>query len=174
MEYDELVNSSEIVNRIAEMLDGDEGAFGKLTSDCNKQIVSYCNLNGDECYDDCSECDIAKDDILCEITNDFMSIFPTKRKEVDGVEYFVNCGQSIMQIEKMEDISTLLKKPKWFDELEKVEYLPDEKLDKYPYWKENRNIFLKDDELVEYRYLENYPMVIVCKNATYMVAPIME
>lgn len=175
MYYDEIANRPEIIKKIDEMLHGDEGAFSGIGSEIYQYTEVYCNLTGEECRENyCCDCDIAREETLNKTIKNVVGIFPTEKKENNGVEFYINFNNSVMEFGKFEDICLALKEPNWFKNLVKMESLPDEEMNYFPRWTDIQDDVLKDDKVVEYWYLKDYPMVVVCKNATFMVAPTME
>lgn len=166
---DELLQNDEIVDEIN----------GKYELKKNERInperymnwVQYCSLTDEECEgDDCSTCHVAREEAVGDVRGDILGRYPIIKKELDGVEYFVNWSNSVMEIKSSLDLMKM-EKFTWVEKLEHVDDLSDEILEKYEHWTTIKKVCLQNDEIVEYWHGEDYPLVIVCKNATYIVAP---
>lgn len=169
MNEDELLQNDELMFEIdeKEKLNKDERINPERFMEC----VYNCILTGDECTgDDCSVCDIARNEIVGDVRGDILGRYPTIKKENGDVEYFINWSNTVMELKSVKDLLNLPKYD-WIRNLEHVKELSDEILDSYNCWTTIKNVCLQNDEIIEYWYKKDYPIVFVCKNATYVVAP---
>lgn len=170
---EELLKNEKIIDEINYEFSKKEESSKNGSSDRYMSTVVYCSLTGDDCDEmDCSECDIARGEQARDIECDIIARYPVIATEAEGIKFFKNYSNTVIQINSVND---LLKLPKfeWVNKLDAMKDLDSEVIAKYGYWNSIKDVCLELDEVVEYWYLKDYPLIIVCKNATYLIAPML-
>lgn len=135
--------------------------------------TTTCDITGDTCYDGCcNSCHVAKKHENDEIYSDLIGLFPIVEHIKNGITLHRNYNNSFIEIDSLESLNVVMNEG-WINKLKVSETLPDEIKAKYHIWNEYPEFF-KDYTVKGYRYLPEYPLVIICTGRVFVEAPVVE
>lgn len=161
MDYQKVKQNPKIIKQI-----NNEFNLIETSHDKFKRPIVYCTITEKMCDElqSCQHCEIAKKFNEQNAESNILSIFPTIKHN----NCLTNIRRTILQGKTLDDFGCML----WIHDSIHYKTLTEEQLSKYNLWYDIKDIYLETDEIVDYMYLENYPLIINFKNSVLMISPL--